>query len=325
MSEQKKEVKEIDLLELFNVIGRGIKNFILHILKAILFLINFGLRKAHIIGIAVVLGAALGYATHLFTKPYYSSGMIIQPNGIRATDLIEYFDDLTSICESGNIDALALAMEISDSAASKIKNIQAYPYIDLNRDGIGDYIDFNGDFNVQDTTQSIIQNRVYLNVEVYESQPKEYLQEGLLNYVNKNEYMIQLNQIRKNELFEQIQQTESEILKLDSLQNKEYFIDDNSKAVPVGTGGYIVYTEKDKKLYYHDKLRLIQSKQDLEKEYELIQGPITIIKNMSELAIEKNPKSTRMIMFGLWFGVIGYFVLLFIKYRERIQELTKNN
>lgn len=315
------EVKEIDLLELFRLMGNGIKNAFLAVIKAILFLVVFGFRKAHWISIFVIIGVLLGLAFHSFTKSAYSSGMIIQPNGILSTDLIDYLNDLTDICKSHDHLALAHALEITDSSAQKIKTVEAYPYIDVNMDGVGDYIDFENEYNPKDTTQQIIRNRCYLRIQLYESQPKEYLQKGILNYVKKNEYMVQLNQIRKNELYEQIEQTEKEIAKLDSLQNKEYFKEDNSQAVPISTGGYIVYTEKDKKMYYRDKLALIKNKQNLEKEYELIQGPITVIKNMSELAVEENPKLEIIVKFGFWFGIFGFLVLLFTSHYNTIMNL----
>ena len=320
----KNEVKEIDLLELFQSIGKGIKSISIWILKSIVFLIAFGLKKAHWVAIFVVVGLLLGLGYHSVSKSYYSSGMVVSTNGITSLDLIDHINDLTTICKSGNSNALSISLGISDSSAKKIKKIEAYPYIDVNKDGIGDIIDFEGSYKANDTNQIIIKDRCYLHVELFENQPKEYLQKGLLNYINRNEYLVQLNQIRKNELWEQITETEKEIAKLDSLQNIEYFSENASSPVPVGTGGYIVYTEKDKKMYYNDKLSLIKNKQDLEKQFELNQGPITIVKNMSELAVEENPRFVVMVKFGFWTGLFCYFLLLILVYRKNIESLFEH-
>lgn len=316
MAEDKQSPKEIDLLELFSLIGKGIKNGLTNALRAILFLIVFGIKKAHFLVLFAISGGLIGLSLHSLSDSYYTSGMVIKPNGIQSTELIEYLNDLTGICETGNNEALASALSIDDSLALKIKSIEAFPYVDVNLDGIGDFIDFDNVYNPKDTTQQILRNRLYLQVSLFESQPKEYLQNGIENYILKNEYMVQLNNIRKTELREQIAQTEIEIIKLDSLQNQEYFNENNSQPVPVQSGGYILYTEKDKRLYYQNKLGLIKSKQTLQKEYELIQGPITIIKNMSELAKEANPRGIMIIKFGFWFGVIGYFSLLIFNYKN---------
>ena len=317
MSKDKKP-KEIDLLELFQIAGKGVVNFLIWIARIIIFVITFGIKKAHWLVLFAFIGIGVGWWYHSISKSYFSSGMIIETHGIASGDLIDYMNDLSTICYSRNVESLASALDISESSAGKIKMIEAYPYIDVNRDGKGDFVDFNNVYNPKDTNQSIIQNRCYLQMELFDNQPKEYLQKGLMNYVVKNPYLVQLNQIRKLALLEQITETEKEIHKLDSLQNIEYFSESANRVIPVSTGGNIVYTEKEKRMYFEDKLSLILNKQYLEKEYKFVQEPITIVKNLSELAKEENPKSRVMFRFGILFGLVGYAILLFISYYNLI-------
>lgn len=321
MTTTDKGKNEIDLLDLFTLIYKGVKELFQSFIKWILYLIIFCVKKALYITGFIVIGGIVGYAYHSFSTPTFKSGMVVQPNGIPSTELIDYMNDLTAISQSLNKNTLSTALNIPDSSAQKVKSIEAFPYIDVNGDEIGDYIDFNRAYSADDTTMHIVHNRCYISFELIDNYPKEYLQEGVLFYILKNEYMNKLNTIQKNELKEQIQQTINEIAILDSLQNKEYFEDEKKDALPTVKEGTVIYAEKDKKLYYQHKFGLTDRKQELEKEYDLIQGPITVIKNISEVAIEQNTKSSIMIKFGIWFGVIGTIALLchrfklnFIKY-----------
>ncbi len=47
MTNNQNEPKEIDLFELFKLIGKNIKNWIVGIIKAIIYLFVFGLKNAH--------------------------------------------------------------------------------------------------------------------------------------------------------------------------------------------------------------------------------------------------------------------------------------
>lgn len=314
MSDNKNEVKEIDLLELFSIMGKGIKNGFLNVFKAFLFLFVFGIKRVHFILLFVIVGGIIGWLFFTNTQRYYSSDLIAQPNGISSTEMVDYISDLTRLCEKGNNKGLALSLQLPDTTTEKIKSIEAFQYIDINRDGRGDYIDFDKTFNAKDTTQRIITNRFYLQVEVFDNHVFDDVRTGIFNYISNNSYFTKLNEFRKKDLIELIAQTKIEIDKLDSLQNVDYF--SSNKRLESSTDNRLMFlSEKDKKMYYHDKLSLINRKQAYIKELELATAPITIIKDFTQLTLEENPKGGYIIKFGFWLGVIGYLVLLLIQYK----------
>jgi hypothetical protein len=111
-----------------------------------------------------------------------------------------------------------------------------------------------------------------------------------------------------------------EILKLDSLQNVDYF-KTNSSFTSSNDNRLMFISEKDKQMYYKDKIILIAQKQEYIKELELATTPLTIIKDFTPLAIEENPKGKYIIWFGFWFGVGGYIFFLVKKNKKIIENL----
>lgn len=317
MADTKNDVKEIDLLELFASIGKGIKNMILGLLKGIVFLISFGIKRAHWLALFVIAGALVGLLVYSTTSRYYSSHLIAQPNGIKAYDMVEYINDLNRFTTRKNIPALTNSLNLDEATAQKVKNIEAFYYLDVNKDGIGDLVDLNKSYNPRDTNIVLDNKRIYVQVEVLDNQVFAAVSKGLFEYIAKNPYLIQLNQIRKKELEEMVSMVSLEIAKLDSLQNVDYFKSD--QRLESGRDSRLMFlSEKDKQMYYKDKVTLTRQKQNYLKELEMATEPLTVIKDFTALTMEENPKSGYIIKFGFWFGVMGFVILLFVKYKEII-------
>ena len=310
---------EIDLIELFLKIWNGIINLLLGLLKGILFLIVFGIKKIHFLILFAIIGGLMGYVLYKSTKRYYSSYMIAQANGITSADMISYINDLHELCLKKNAAALAYDLQMPDSTAHKIKDIQAFFIIDVNRDGIGDYTDFKNSYNPKDTTQQQLEDRIHVTVEVYENTVFEKVKNGLLRYMRKNPYIISLNEIRKKELRELIAKVEYEITKLDSLQNTDYF--HKASEIPVKQSQMMFLAEKEPTMFYKDKLSLIYRKQEYEKELELATDAFTVIKDFTSLAIEENPKGKYIIRYGFFTTIFGYLLLIILKFRNNLNHL----
>jgi hypothetical protein len=324
MNQQKNEPKEVDLLELFRIIGIGIKNFLLWILKSFLILIVLGIKKIHFILLAVIIGGLFGFILYHTNQRYYTSNLIAQPNGATASDMVEYINDLTIFCENSNHSALANALNLPEVESKKIKKIKAFRYIDVNKDKRGDIIDYDFSFNPKDTSQKIDEKRVYIEVEVFDNTVFNSVEEGLFDYVSKNRFFSDLNEIRKKELTELIRQTEQEILKLDSLQNVNYF-KDNSILSTNNDKGLLFLSEKDKQMFYKDKLILVKQKQQYIKELELSTLPLTVIKDFAQIVTEETPKSNYILKFGFFFGLFGFVLMVVISNKKQIATFIKNN
>jgi len=310
---------EIDLLDLFQKTGKAIGNLFLYILKGILFLIVFGIRKIHFLVLFAVIGGVTGFVLYKSTKRYYSSYMIAQANGINSADMVNYINDLHDLCTKRNTEALAFDLQLPDSTARRIKDIQAFFIIDANGDNIGDYVDFDNSYDVRDTSYHRLEDRLHLSVEVYENYVFQKVKNGLFRYMRKNPYIINLNEIRKKELQELIAQVDYEIVKLDSLQNTDYFKEVDK--LPVKQSQMLFLSEKEPTMYYRDKLNLMNRKLEYKKELELATDAFTVIKDFTSLAMEENPRGGYLVKYSLLLTLLGYLFLLIIHFRKSLIKL----
>jgi hypothetical protein len=312
---------EIDLIELLSKIGQGIRNFFMALLKFISFIIIFGLRKIHFLLIFAVAGGAIGFILFKSTQRYYSSSMLAQPNGITCSDMINYINDLHDLCLKNNTNALSYDLQMSDTMAKKIKDIQAFFIIDINKDNVGDYVDFKNSFNLKDTTQKRIEDRLNVTVEVYDNKAFKNVRKGLFNYISTNPYLIKLNEIRKLELEQLISQTDIEIQKLDSLQNSDYF--KKNIDLPVKETQMLFLSEKERRLYHGDKLNLLRNRQIYQKELELATDAFTVIKDFTSLAAAENPKSKYILQYMFIMVGLGYIITFVFHFRKSIFNYIK--
>lgn len=127
---EKPKSDDIDIIEIFNLIGRAIKSFFDFIIKIFQeffsILILFALfikRNAILLSLAVILGFVIGVVSDFYQKSYYTSTMVVEPNFNTSTQLIEYIKLCSQLTRSGDTVALSQIFEISQSEASKIKAI----------------------------------------------------------------------------------------------------------------------------------------------------------------------------------------------------------
>jgi hypothetical protein len=118
---------DIDIIEIFNLIGRGIKSFfdfIFNIFNQLFkILILFALfLKRHIIilSIAAILGFSLGFISDAYQKPFYASTMVVEPNFGASTQLIDNIKLYSQLTRNSDSTTLAQLFEISPKDASKI-------------------------------------------------------------------------------------------------------------------------------------------------------------------------------------------------------------
>ena len=311
---------EIDLIELFRITGKKIGQLFTGLFRFILLTILFFWRNAILFALIVIVGGAFGFLRYKTTKRYYSSDMIAQINATNAGEMMSHINDLHNLCREGNYNVLSQYLKLDSNIAVKIKDINAYWIIDQNRDGIGDYVDYRNDFDLNDTSQARISNRFNLQVEVYDNTGFQNVTEGLYNYVAANPYLTNLNENRIRSIQELIDQIDEELLKLDSLQQYEYF--KNKLERDKTDGQMMIWNEKELKLLHPDLIQLFRQKQQYERELEIFPDVITVIKDFTPLAQVENPKSTYVIRWAIIFGIIG-IVTKFIF--DRRKNISKNS
>jgi hypothetical protein len=131
---------EIDLGQLFKIIGNGFRNlfnFFGNILKGIfhLFILFLLFIKVHFLKFAIagILGAGIGIYLDSVKETIYSSSMVVEPNFNSAQQLYNNIGFYNELAEAKDSVALAEALDISVSEAASIKKMAVESYSDENQ------------------------------------------------------------------------------------------------------------------------------------------------------------------------------------------------
>ncbi|MGD9978674.1 MAG: hypothetical protein AB7S54_12165, partial [Bacteroidales bacterium] len=249
---------EIDLLELFSKMWRGIKNGISWCANLVKYLFLLLVRKSlWIIGFGIV-GFIIGIV-FFFTSPrYYSSEMTAISNALNNNYIISSINLLNDLFKDKNYEVASNYLGMSIQDAGKIRSIAAYYGIDVNKDGIVDYVDYDGTYKPKDTSVNRSSSFFFIKLEVYSENIFGAARDGLKKYIYKNNYILENNRIRIAQGENMISSITQEIQKLDSLQKIEYF--EVPRTQKASTSQMVILNEKEIKLYHEQILGLEREK-----------------------------------------------------------------
>lgn len=227
---------EIDLGQLFQIIGRGFQRFfnfigsifkwIFHII--ILFLL-FVQKNIIVLATAVVVGGVIGYFLDTTTPEKYVSRMVVEPNFNSVQQLynnIAFYNDLATAKDSV---ALATALNITDREAASIMEIFVDSYSDENQK-IKLFDEFIRDLDT--TTVKAIDFENYL--ENFNSMDARFhrislistdnrvakkTQSAIINSISVNDYFKLQKRINDENLALQDTIYKKQLAEIDSLQN----------------------------------------------------------------------------------------------------------
>lgn len=314
---------EIDLIELFNRMGRGIKKGINWLFNLILDFLRLILRKSFWILASIILGLAAAYFLYQGTPRYYSSEMTAISNSINNSYIISSINLINDLFKEKNYPIAAEYLSIDTNTVKLIKSVEAFYTIDINRDKLPDYVDYRWKYDpLRDTLPKRLNDYFVIRLEVYDEKVFTTVRDGIINYIYKNKFIIENNteRLRQNKIL--IESIDAEIRKLDSLQNVEYFnLPLQQKA---NSNQMVVLNEKDRKLYHEQKLQLEREKLRLEKDLNINSEPITIVQDFTPLSKAVNPYSKYAVKIGLIFALLGFIVSLLWQYRRFIIDSIKN-
>jgi hypothetical protein len=237
------------------------------------------------------------------------------------TVVVNSINLLNDLFISSNYSALAGYLKINEDQAKNIKSIKALYGIDVNKDGLADFIDYKETYNPQDTTKQRLSDIFYLKISVYDESVFPILKNSIKSYINSNPYVIENNDVRINQAKSQINILKAEIAKLDSLQTVQYF--EIPKTQKSNNNQMIVLNEKDIKLFHEDKIKLNSKILELEKDLAINPEPITVIQDFSQLSKTQNPITKYIKIWVPIFFVLGLICALLWQYRKKIWQLIR--
>jgi hypothetical protein len=311
---------EIDLLDLFRRMGRGIANMSRAIGRGILISIVFLLQKWIPLGISLILGIGISYLISKSSEAVYSSDMTLRNNAVPIAEMISYINRLQTYCQEGNTQALSDALSLDQATINNIAGIGSYWIIDRKRDGIPDYVDYKNKHDVYDTINIQMRDRFNINVKIKSPQDLFTLKKGILAYINSDSLFQQRNRLRLKQNLELQTRLNYDILQLDSLQKVKYFEETRNRQ-PQSGGQMIFLQEQKTQLIYNDIYTLYDRKQSLESQRDLYNDLVTVLSDFSIPAKRENGG----LYFGKKFIPIIFFstllLLILIHNRKKIKEI----
>lgn len=317
-----KQNEEIDLLELFQRMGKSIRkgiNWVINLAYQFFLLI---LRKSIWIGTFAIIGAIVGIILFFITPRFFASEMVARANVTENNFIVNAINQLNELCVDENYSVLAKYLETNELNASKIKSFKAGYGIDINFDGITDYVDYENEVNLKDTNIRRLSKLFYVRVEVYDETGFATVTEGTKKYIWKNPFITKNNEVRRIQTEAMINSYNLEIKKLDSLQKSYYFTQLTQKA---GNGQMMFFNEKDVKLFHRDVIALVEEKQLLEKSLIVDPDPITIVQDFTPLSRTENPWTKYVKNWGLAFALLGFILSLLWQYKHQLITFYAKN
>ncbi|WP_370390324.1 hypothetical protein [uncultured Winogradskyella sp.] len=298
MSDKSKEIRqneEIDLILIFNLLGRFIKrvfNKIIDLFKGIFHVIILLLKPVvdnfKLISIVVFSSFILGFIAEKLTPTVYFSDMLVKPyfeSKYQLANNVNYFNALIS---SNNLEELSNIFEIDTVSAGNLIGFELEIGPETQNDLLLEYDTYiksiDSALAAEVTYEEFLENRDILAGSIFSIMAKAYtpeifpkLEKGFRKTF-ENEYSKKLKKIRDSTLLIEKIQVKNEIKKVDSLQ-QIYFkvlINESEKKTPTMTGSSLIPMVNEK---------------TVTREYELFQEELKMrksLRNIEEKLIQES-------------------------------------
>jgi hypothetical protein len=142
MSDQPKQTNadEIDMGQLFQYIGNGIKSvfaaigrFLMGIVNALLWLVLLIRKNVILLGLIFIIAAVGGYFLDQTLPKNYISKMVVEPNFNSAQQLYNSIEFYNNLAETEDSITLGAALQIEATMAAKLKEIKVESFSDENQ------------------------------------------------------------------------------------------------------------------------------------------------------------------------------------------------
>ncbi|MFH0841798.1 MAG: hypothetical protein V1903_04170 [Bacteroidota bacterium] len=313
---------EIDLLDLFRRMGRGIAKFSKAIGRGTLISIVFLFRHWLPLGLSLVLSVGASYLLKYISEPFYESELTLRPNSISNSDIILQIKKVQNYLLEDNIPAVSNSLLLPQDEAKNLIGMVACFYIDIGPDGIPDYIDYDNSVDVRDTTRRRMSDRILIYVRTRAPEELPDIRNGIINYITSDSLYQLRNIVRLRHYRELLARYDYDIEQLDSLQKVKYY--EETKNMQPQTGGQMIFLQEQKtQLVYPEILSLFNNRQNIDRELQLNDDIVTILSDFSIPLVRSNGGlyyALRIIP-GIVCGTL--LILIIIANKRKIKEISE--
>jgi len=274
---------EIDIFEFVNRIGAVLRKWANAIGRAILITTVFLIKRWIPLSLTIIVGLLISYTLKELSPSVYTSDLVFRNNAVDNEQIIAYVNRIRSIADKS---VLSEALNISKETSDNIISIGAFWVIDLNRDSIPDKVDYANNHNVHDTVNVRMKDRFNVQARLKSLQDLNTVRDGLIYYINNNQFFQEKNRIRLNQLSEKIDRMNIDISRIDSLQKVKYF----EETRQVQSSGQIVLNQAQNQmqLLHKDINDLMKEKHLLETEMNVYNQIVTVLNDFTIPVVRTN-------------------------------------
>jgi len=332
---------EVDLGNLFKIIGKGFKNlfntigqFFKSVFHYFILLLLFFRNNALKLGIAVFIGSVIGLYLDLTLPKQYSSSMIVEPNFKSAQQLYQNINFYHELVKQKDLNLLAQTFQIPVSEASKLKGFYIEPLKNENEK----YEFFNDFIEEVDTTTikniDIIEfKKGFTDYDYKYHQIKvkslsniifEKLSTPIISSIQNNSYYKYQKKINDENLFQNEKVLVKSLQEVDTLRKiyNEVLITEAKKA-EMGTNITLAQGVKktDELELFNESLKLNEELINNNKEKAETTDILNVVSTFSKVGIKERSLFNKMTtILGLGFGLL---MLIFILLKQLNSYLLK--
>ncbi len=324
--------REIDLSILIKKASQSFVKALLTIFNFLLrcfsYLVLFGLKQYIILLLALLVGFGFGMVKHFMGEELYSSDMVLQSNEIPTEDMISKINELGIYAGEGNYKALSEKLKIDTLTAGFIKSIGAYWFVDMDRDGVADIVDYRNRFNaIEDTTSRRMRDLLDVRATVGDPSVFAMLQNGIVHFLKSDPRLTLMNNNRKTALEIKIKRIDNELAKLDSLQRYEYFDKEREMSLDLGNLGSLklLGEEKDTRLLHNEIIELQDTRLAYERQLTVTGDMVSVVTDFPVSVKPIRSMSFEGVFYGLLLFIIVYALLFILGHRKVVLDFLEKN
>lgn len=290
--------EDLDLLWVL----KGIQKSISRLLNLIQWLIDFTFKKFWHLLLFVSAGLAIGISMSVLEKPYFSSQLIVAHNRLENDYCSEIINNLNStIIEKTDNTALSDALGISSRYARAVKS---FSFVNLRRTEVKEKID-----------SLFLLKPFKIEIEVYNNEVLDTLQNALVNYLESNEYAASRKKSDQEILLKIENKLIAESRQVDSLKTLV-----NKGIVPQSTGTGIILGEPINPISIYKQSMDLYEKQMLIKHKIAFNNSFEAVVGFTKNAMPKNSHFKSLyILAGI---LLGYLTGMIYLIRRNIKKTT---
>ena len=313
--------EDLDIFGFLKKILNALVNTLVAITKGVIRFIVYILRKWILFGIVGLIGVLISFGVIMIIGDSYYSELIIRTNAIPVTEFKSEIDMLSGQFKDKAYDQLEQELGLTELEVRTIRSLNAYWVIDLRKDWLADYIDYNNNFNILDTLNGRMTDRIAIRIKSRTPGDYKFVRDAILGFISKNEYFINQNNLRLEQIRKMVTRVDHDIEQLDSLQKVKYF--EESRGFSKNSSGQVVFLQEHQtQLIFEEIYELYTKREAYERELTLFPEICTVLKDFNPASQSLTGTIYYSIRIVPAIMILAFLLMLFFDFRNIIVDWT---